>query len=796
MSRALRIALGLALLGLGVLSGSRVHLDGDIGRLLPDRDPTLRQASAVLRSVMQRTVVELSLPEGGEDRLERLVGAAGSLAEWLEASPRVARVRARLVDTEALDATELLLEAAPLLLEPRHHAELEQRLEPAALEDALAGLRRRAHEPDAGWLLQQARRDPFGLAGFVLAPLEGQLAGFEGVRLVDGTLATRDGGHVLLFVEPSVPATDTDGARDLLADLAAAVEVVRQDPRLEGLVVRHLGAHRSTLDNQEQIAADVALTSTLGALFVALIAIFTLARVWWGLLALTPALFGGAIALGTVAFFRDSVATPVLGFGVALLGISVDYAIHVLYRLNAGPGARLPVRALFMGATTTACAFLALGISSLPALREVGGLGALGIVAAAVFAVVVLPALAGTPPTGRRPRFDLRGLLAGGAGEGSSRAALLVALVATPLLLVGAFRLELDGEVRHLSHLSPAAAGDEQAILANWGAAFRTTQVVVQAPELEEALEQNDRVAAVLAAEKEEGGVRDFASIAGLLPSRARQEAHERAWREFWSAERVGRLRLDLAVACETQGFDPGAFEPFFASLERAVEPLVYQPGDPLSSLVGERILEVPGGVLIATPVFVDSWEQVEALQVRLSEEVATAAVLNNEAMSRQLAALVGGELWKLGSVAFAAVALLVLLWLRSARQAALVLVPLALSGVWTLGALGWLGVPINLANSVFAAFLFGIAVDYAIFMTQARLAAARGEPEDLAETDASVLLCAATTCVGFGVLVLADHPVLHSIGITALTGIVAAYCATRLFVPALAGRLLAMGER
>jgi len=796
MGRGLRIAIGLALLGLGVLSGSRVHLDGDVGRLLPDRDPTLRQASAMLRSVMQRTVVELSLPEGGEDRLERLVGAAGSLAEWLEASPRVARVRARLVDTEALDATELLLEAAPLLLEPRHHAALEQRLEPAALEDALASLRRRAHEPDAGWLLQQARRDPIGLAGFVLAPLEGQLAGFDDVRLVDGTLATRDGGHVLLFVEPSVPATDTDGARDLLADLAAAVEAVRQDPQLKGLVVRHLGAHRSTLDNQEQIAADVALTSTLGALFVALIAIFTLARVWWGLLALTPALFGGAIALGTVAFFRDSVATPVLGFGVALLGISVDYAIHVLYRLNTGPGARLPVRALFMGATTTACAFLALGISSLPALREVGGLGALGIVAAAVFAVLVLPALAGTPPVGRRPRFDLRVLLARSAGEGSSRAALLVALVATPLLLVGAFRLELDGEVRHLSHLSPAAAGDEQAILANWGAAFRTTQVVVQAPELEEALEENDRVAAVLAAEKEEGGVRDFASIAGLLPSRARQQAHERAWREFWSAERVGRLRLDLAVACETQGFDPGAFEPFFASLERAVEPLVYQPGDPLSSLVSERILEVPGGVLIATPVFVDSWEQVEALQVRLSEEVATAAVLNNEAMSRQLAVLVGGELWKLGSVAFAAVALLVLLWLRSARHAALVLVPLALSGVWTLGALGWLGVPINLANSVFAAFLFGIAVDYAIFMTQARLAAARGEPEDLAETDASVLLCAATTCVGFGVLVLADHPVLHSIGVTALTGIVAAYCATRLFVPALAGRLLVMQER
>jgi predicted exporter len=796
--RRLRIALGVLVTALGLFFGSRVRLDGDIGRLLPDRDPALRQASAVLQSVMQRMVIDLSLPEAGADRLELLMRAADELATRMAESLRVHEARARMLDGDAIESTDFLVDSAARILRPEHYAELEGRLEPEALDAMLAKLRRRAHEPDAAWFLQQARRDPFGISGFVLAPMEGLLAGFRDVRLVDGHLVTQDGAHLLVFVEPSIPATDIDGARALLADLQAAGAALRARPELAGLVVRHLGAHRSTLDNQDQIASDVALTSTVGAVFVALIAILTLARFWWGLLALTPALFGGAVALGVVSFFRDTIAAPVVGFGVALLGISIDYAIHVLYRLNAGHASRLPVRALFMGATTTAFAFLALCASSMPALREVGLLGALGIVASSVFAVYVLPAIAGLPAESNRPRFDLRALLVRRPVQARTRLRWAFAAVAlTPLFVLGALRLELDGEVQHLSSLSKTAAADERGILETWGEAFRTTQVLVPANEMQGALAATELIAETLVSAREAGEIRDFACISDLLPTLQQQALRLAAWRAFWSGERVARLRADLARATDAQGFEAAAFEPFFEWIAREPAPLEYALGDegPLATLVSDRVLALDEGVLVATPVFVDDWQALGRLKQRLAEHVPSAVVLNNEELSRQLAALVGGELWKLGSLAFLAVAVLVLLWLRSWRHAALVMLPLVFSSLWTLGALGWMGVPVNLANSVFAAFLFGIAVDYAIFMTQARIAQARGEDEDLAETDASVLLCATTTCVGFGVLVIAGHPVLNSIGATALTGILAAFAATRVFVPALSGRWLAGGR-
>jgi uncharacterized protein len=54
-------------------------------------------------------------------------------------------------------------------------------------------------------------------------------------------------------------------------------------------------------------------------------------------------------------------------------------------------------------------------------------------------------------------------------------------------------------------------------------------------------------------------------------------------------------------------------------------------------------------------------------------------------------------------------------------------------------------------------------------------------------ETDKAVLVSGLTTLLGFGALVLADHPALHSIGLTVLIGIAAAIPAALFVVPSLA---------
>jgi SAM-dependent methyltransferase len=111
-------------------------------------------------------------------------------------------------------------------------------------------------------------------------------------------------------------------------------------------------------------------------------------------------------------------------------------------------------------------------------------------------------------------------------------------------------------------------------------------------------------------------------------------------------------------------------------------------------------------------------------------------------------------------------------------------LLPLAAGMFWTLGTLGLLGQPIDMANFIFAIFVIGVGGDYSLFMVMAELEPLRGHTDRAASTGGAVTICAGTTLLGVGVLVLARHPAMFSIGLSAWLGISLTLLATLFLVP------------
>ena len=76
--------------------------------------------------------------------------------------------------------------------------------------------------------------------------------------------------------------------------------------------------------------------------------------------------------------------------------------------------------------------------------------------------------------------------------------------------------------------------------------------------------------------------------------------------------------------------------------------------------------------------------------------------------------------------------AFFVVWWLgRSLPMASMAVAPTACAVVWVLGAMGWLGIPLGVATSMFCAITLGIGVDYAIhFLGGFRRARLAGRPE------------------------------------------------------------------
>ena len=788
----LPLAATLVVLALAILAASRLTIDHDITRLLPDSDARLGQSARALRSFLEHTIVDVG-SEDGSHSVELLGEIADRLIEDLEASGTVLRARADLALEDALEFVDFIRAHTPLLLSESAWTEIEAGLRPDVVNATLETLERRIQEPDGAYLAGQAPLDPLGFGNLALAPLVALAAGPPGAKLVDGRILSADGKHLLVLIEPGVPASDLAHTTRFLEALEESETHLAKVPAYRGVRLREMGAHRASKDNELQIRRDVMVTSLAASVLVALLIFLCFGRLRLALLCLTPALVGGVVALGLFSLFKGSVAAPALGFGAVLIGLTDDFAVHVLATLTKGrERAEIPARALLLGAFVTSLACALLCGSSLPGIRDIGLLGSIGILVAALYALWVLPSLKPFLGAPKRPLVDLERLL---QYAPVPRRAAGIALLATPLLALGAPRIGFDDEIRNLSSLSPDARADEEVMRSTWGDS-QTSSLVIEAPSVQAALEANDELARWLEVAQREGRLVGYASIAGMVPALATQEERWLRWQSFWTPQRREELDANLRAAAARTRFRADAFAPFLRSLEAApswIEPAHFDQGDQDSSAqwVADRLVRDGENWRVLTPIFTSDGDQLAHLAERMRVEQPGVVLANSEALMRQIAGLVSREMVVFGILSFLVVATVVFGWLAESLLTLVVLSPLVLGLLWTLGILGWLGLKLDLINAVFVVFQFGVAVDYSIFIAASYVERMRTGVERSAEARGAALLCALTTCAGFGAMGLAGHPVLFTIGVTAFVGIASAATAAQLFVPVICEALL-----
>jgi len=129
----------------------------------------------------------------------------------------------------------------------------------------------------------------------------------------------------------------------------------------------------------------------------------------------------------------------------------------------------------------------------------------------------------------------------------------------------------------------------------------------------------------------------------------------------------------------------------------------------------------------------------------------------------------------------------------RSVRWGIYCVLPSALAVLAVFAGMGWSGVPLGVATSMFGGMTLGIGVDYAIHLLERqRLARERGLDVEASIADAvsmagpAILVDALAVGLGFGLLTLSQVPTNARLGSIALVAIVTCLCATLLLLPAL----------
>ena len=602
----------------------------------------------------------------------------------------------------------------------------------------------------------------------------------------DGVWISPDGTRALMVAQTLARGSDTDAQQRAIDAIRATFEaaVPETSPadaaalrlKLSGPGVFAVGA-RATIERAAvrlSIVSSILVVTLLFAVYRSVPAL---------VLGLLPVASGAVIGIAAVALGFGAVHGITLGFGITLIGESVDYSIYFFVQSRRGRQNEATAPSwqqawwptVRLGMLTSVCGFASLLPSGFPGLAQLGLYSISGLIAAALVTRYVLPALLpggfvirDVAPLGARlgrllqPARRIRGWVI---------AVSYIALAATALTVLLRHQNTLWN--RELAALSPVSASDQDfdaKLRADLGAAEVSELVIASGPTLQSVLDGAERAGRALQPLVDAKVIGSVDSPVNYLPSAATQEARRDSLPE------APQLQDNLRRATESLAVDSGRLQPFLIDVEAArhAPPATAQDlqGTSLRAGFEALILHQKDRWNALLPLHaVSSTQAVDMAQVKealQNAQVNEAQVLDLKQESDALYASYLREAIHLSLAGVLALIVLLLIALRSPLRVARVLAPLLLAVLVVAAALGFGGVQLTILHLVGMLLIVAVGSNYALFFDrQARVHEAGSEPLTLA----SLVIANASTVMGFGLLSFSQVPVLAALGSTVAPG-------------------------
>ena len=788
---------------MGLFVALRLELDTAITHFLAGGEDTrlLELSRDLADSELTRTVILVvastatpaeSEPESEVDASDagrkRAIAAAAQLAEALAAHEEVAWVRSGWRDSGS-EAVHELYFPRRVYFTAATAAGRDAALSEAGLRAAAERLESQLRLPTAALVKQVAPRDPLLLYPALLERVEQDRA--DTLEIVDGQFVTPAGEAVLFLASKHSPFRAEYQASLQAAIAATFAELAAQD---DTLTLRQSGVGRFALRAESRIRADIQRISVVSTLGVVALFLLLFRGPRLVLLALVPLAAGVLTATATCLAAFGTIHGLTLAFGASLIGICIDYPVHlfnhhVLEPDAAGPrGTVRRVRpGLLLGAATTVAGFVGLGWAAFPGVREIAVFAAVGVTAALAATLYLLPPLMRERP----PPVAIQRKLADGAARVLAalrrrRSVMAVLpLAALGVIAIALPRVAFDDRVAALTETDADLLAEDESVRALVSRMDAGRMIVAIGDDDEAALCSNDAIHARLVAAREAGELEAFVSLhdllwsvqlqrdnlAAYLSAPASLATHPSGGSEREAAAAFG-ARLDAAFVAA--GFRTAAFAPFTRDLEalavgEGAAPLTV--GDlqasPLATFVDSLRVELDGQIAILTRT--RGLADTQLLRERLAD-IEGALVFDQQELLEEIYGSHRRSTLRLVALGLLAVLAMIALRYRRVGATLAAFAPALLAAGTAVAVLTLAGFTLNLFHVVSLLLVLSMGVDYGVF-----LAESHGRTGDeLAATLLSLLACCMSTVLAFGLLAMSSNPALRAVGLTVGLGVLA----------------------
>jgi len=754
----------IVLLCLGLFSLAPIR--ADISAMIPQgKDGTLIHDLNRLSKSGLANIIFISIHADIDSNQDDLIAGATALKKSLSS------VGLTFTDQTSVQPDKVirfLLDNAPNLMTMEDLVRLKDRVSPEYIHNSLGKAVRTLNSPQGVGMKRIIRHDPLEFHSILTPRLKG-FSSLSQARIMNGHVFNQDGTAILLSAKSSIPLTDADGSALLLRHFKKAKETL--PPGISTDIISghvHSDANASTI-KKDLIAISIAAGAALGFLFI----VFFRTRHALGVF-MAP-LASMSIGLGGLALFNGTISAIVIGFGSVIVGISIDFAMHVYFavtRHSGKPGEAVDgiAKPIFFCALTSCAAFGALFLSGMPGMRQLAMFSIFGLLASVLFSFLVLPHLSRKGI--RRRSF----LLHNGLNNRYPTCILAISTLMVGICIWFGFSITIDPDLRSIGYVPNTVREAEADFKKTWGDVRNKALVFTQGCTQQITLSQNEHLYLAL---KKRFPKLSVASLAPIIPAFTTQADNRARWIKFWTESKKQELTKSLQSSSDTLGFSAKAFTPFLQKLTLIPEPVT--PGDldnASLSLLHDIFLPDAATNDPTIVTYLPDSKDIRRFFTPEQEQELGVHLVSGSRFKTILEATMKSDIISFITISGLSVILLNLVLFRNFRRTCIAILP-AISGVCAVfGGLGFVGTPLNLFHITALPLVIGLGADYGIF-----LVCSETQPLKL-DTLPAVAASGLTTLAGFGVLILARHPSLSSLGITVLLGVGTALLVALFMIP------------
>lgn len=785
---------------------SKIYLEEDINKLMPsskNEDGTTKLAFANLR-IKDKTFLLFEGKNGAS--VEHIAEVCDAFIDSLESRNAamdstqqvIGNIFYRLPDDLMLDVIDYMSAHLPAYIDTSVYTRLNAMLTYPHMKLQMKANHDDLLSPVGSMFPELIQTDPVGLRGLLMEQMKPFTEGAAGsYKTLNGHFFVQDSTVCVAFITPMYSATNTGQGSTLFRILNDQIE--QFSASAPDVKISYHGTPASGFYNSWRIKSDLKGT-IIGSLVLVLIFISICFRNYNTIpLLLLPVVFGTLFGLAAMYFIKGHFSLLALGIGAIVLGVALSYVLHIIthYKYISDPEQVLrdQVKPVCLGCLTTIGSFMGLIFIRTELLQDFGLFAAFAIVGTTFFSLVFLPQFL-NPRKNKLNHHAFAIIDRINAYPFDRKKPLLFTILATAVVCIGFYiagGTQFDADMHNLGYKAESTSYSENLLRSKTHTGDKQKYFASSEATMEEAIENFEIMAAKLDSLQNIGLVKSYTHTNQIfVPLHVQQERID-AWKNFWTGERLQLVHDLINKTAPEAGLIPDAFSPFFELATADYEPDALYEASIIPEGYQSTLMEQSYNdeYLCFTSVRCknDSIHSKESDYNRICEAIVSSPnllVLDTYYYTTDTLIQLNDDFNVLQWVSMLFVLIVLFFSFHfNIKHTLLGFMPILSSWLIVLGAMVIFDVRFNLINIIISTFIFGIGVDYSIFVMNG-LIGGKENSRLLGYHKTAIFFSAFILIVTVSSMLFAEHPAIKSVGFSTLVGMISAVVISYVIQPAI----------